>query len=213
MVAAGLGSSEELFSLTGDPTPINDLAPEATDLEGFLFPDTYRLPVDSSAEEALSVMLRRFREVAADIAIPEDSSLYLTVTLASLVEAETGVDGELGVVASVYVNRLRRGMLLQCDPTAIYAMVRAGIWRQGQRLLTKHLEIDDPYNTYVYPGLPPGPIGSPGRAALEAAADPAASDYLFFVAAPEGGHAFSKTVREHERAVARWRRHRRAQGF
>jgi len=122
------------------------------------------------------------------------------VTLASMVEAETSLEDERRLIAGVFANRLRRGMLLQCDPTVVYALKRRGEWKG--RLLRVHWEIDDPYNTYRHPGLPPGPINSPGRAALAAAIRPATTSYLYFVARPGGGHAFSKTLSEHNRAVA-----------
>ena len=134
-------------------------------------------------------------------------SPFEVVTLASLVEAETGVSGERGRVAGVYLNRLRRGMLLQCDPTVIFSLKRRGEWTG--RLLRIHWGVDDPYNTYRYPGLPPGPINSPGRAALTAAISPEEHGYLYFVAAPGGGHTFSRTLAEHNRAVAVWQRSRR----
>ena len=122
------------------------------------------------------------------------------VTLASMVEAETSLEDERSLIAGVFANRLRRGMLLQCDPTVVYSLKRRGEWRG--RLLRVHWEVDDPYNTYRYPGLPPGPINSPGRAALAAAIRPATTPFLYFVARPGGGHAFSKTLSEHNRAVA-----------
>jgi UPF0755 protein len=129
------------------------------------------------------------------------------VTLASLVEAETSIDEERALVAGVFLNRLRRGMLLQCDPTVVYALKRRNEWRG--RLLRIHWEVDDPYNTYRYPGLPPGPINCPGRAAIAAALAPASTPYLYFVARPGGGHTFSESLAEHNRAVARLRAKRR----
>jgi UPF0755 protein len=131
---------------------------------------------------------------------PWGSTLEI-VTLASLVEAETSLDEERPLIAGVFANRLRRGMLLQCDPTVVYALKRRKEWRG--RLLRIHWEVDDPYNTYRYPGLPPGPINSPGRAALAAAINPQPSPYLYFVAKPGGGHTFSETLAEHHQAVAR----------
>jgi UPF0755 protein len=129
------------------------------------------------------------------------------VTLASLVEAETALPEERPRIAGLFINRLDRGMLLQCDPTVIYALKQMGTW--DGRLLRVHWQVDHPYNTYRYPGLPPGPIGSPGRAALRAALSPAPTDELYFVARPGGGHTFSRTLAEHNRAVARLRRARR----
>ena len=127
--------------------------------------------------------------------------------MASLVEAETSLDEERARIAGVFVNRLRRGMLLQGDPTVAFALKRRGEW-QG-RLLRVHWQVDDPYNTYRYPGLPPGPINSPGKAALAAALTPEQHSYLYFVAKPGGGHTFSRSLKEHNRAVARLLRSRR----
>jgi UPF0755 protein len=127
--------------------------------------------------------------------------------MASLVEGETSVPEERQRVAGVFMNRLDRGMLLQCDPTVVYALQRRGEW-QG-RLYRHHWQVDDPYNTYRYPGLPPGPINSPGRAAIAAALRPQSHKYLYFVAKPEGGHSFSRTLKEHNRAVARLQRSRK----
>ena len=201
---AGLGSVDEWRRIVNDGTPIRDLAATASSLEGFLFPDTYRFAVGLPAEQAASHMLDRFHRVWREevrAARPLWGEPLEVVTLASLVEAETSVPAERRRIAGVFTNRLRRGMLLQCDPTVVYALERRGEWRG--RLLRRHWQTDDPYNTYRYPGLPPGPINSPGRASLAAAMDPEKHKYLYFVASPEGGHAFSATLAEHERAVAR----------
>jgi UPF0755 protein len=201
---AGLGTVEDWRRITAAGTLIEDLAFDAPSLEGFLFPDTYRFAVGLPAETAAGHMVERFREVWRDL-VPPGAQLWgeplEVVTMASLVEAETSVGSERRRIAGVFANRLDRGMLLQCDPTVVYALKRRGEWRG--RLLRRHWQVDDPYNTYRFPALPPGPINSPGRAALEAAADPEHHDFLYFVAAPEGGHAFSKTLAEHERAAAR----------
>jgi len=186
------------------------IAPEAPSLEGFLFPDTYTFAVGISAENAAQHLVSQFLYVFSnepvDDAEPWGSVLEI-VTLASLVEAETSIDSERALVAGVYLNRLRRGMLLQCDPTVVYALKRRNEW--SGRLYRIHWEVDDPYNTYRNPGLPPGPINSPGRAALAAALHPESTPYLYFVAKPGGGHQFSRTLSEHNRAVARWRNARR----
>ncbi len=209
-VDLGVGSAGEWGSLIGRVDWIAAIAPEAPSLDGFLFPDTYRFAVGTSASNAARHLVKRFLEVWSeerlDDAEPWGSPLEI-VTLASLVEAETSVDSERALVAGVYLNRLRRGMLLQCDPTVVYALKRRNEW--SGRLYRIHWEVDDPYNTYRNPGLPPGPINSPGRAALAAALHPESTRFLYFVAKPGGGHEFSRTLSEHNRAVARWRSARR----
>jgi len=206
-VALGVGSAEDWRALTENADWIVDLAPEAHSLEGFLFPDTYRFAVGIPVERAARHLVVRFKDVwreeERDVASAW-GSVFEIVTLASLVEAETSVDAERARIAGVFVNRLRRGMLLQCDPTVVFALKRRNEWRG--RLLRIHWEIDHPYNTYRNPGLPPGPINSPGRAALKAALEPESTPYLYFVAQPGGGHTFSRTLTEHNRAVARLRR-------
>jgi len=206
--AAGLGTIEEWRELVSRGTLIHDVAPGALTLEGFLFPDTYRFAVGLPATSAAQHMLDRFREVWREEAT---ESLWRPplelVTLASLVEAETSVPDERPRIAGVFANRLRKGMLLQCDPTVVYALKRRGEWRG--RLLRRHWQTDDPYNTYRYPGLPPGPINNPGQHALAAAITPESHDYLYFVAAPGGGHTFTRTLRDHERAVSVWLASRR----
>lgn len=204
---AGVGTPEQWQRTITLGELVQDIAPEASSLEGFLFPDTYRFAVGISAEEAATHMVEKFREVWRELSADGHGVLgrtFDTVILASLVEAETSVPEERARVAGVFRNRLDRGMLLQCDPTVVYALRRHGDW-QG-RLLRRDLSLDDPYNTYLYPGLPPGPINSPGRAALAAARQPEANSYLYFVARPGGGHTFSRTLREHNRAVATLRR-------
>ena len=209
-VDLGVGSASEWGSLIGRVDWIAAIAPGAPSLEGFLFPDTYIFAVGTSASNAAHHLVNRFLEVWSeerpDDAEPWGSPLEI-VTLASLVEAETSVDSERALVAGVYLNRLRRGMLLQCDPTVVYALKRRNEW--SGRLYRIHWEVDDPYNTYRNPGLPPGPINSPGRAALAAALHPESTRFLYFVAKPGGGHEFSRTLSEHNRAVARWRSARR----
>ena len=209
-VSLGVGSADEWRVLINRVDWIAAIAPEAPSLEGFLFPDTYKFAVGTSAENAAEHLVEQFLDVFSkewvNDAEPWGSVLEI-VTLASLVEAETSIDSERALVAGVYLNRLRRGMLLQCDPTVVYALKRRNEW--SGRLYRIHWEVDDPYNTYRNPGLPPGPINSPGRAALAAALHPESTPYLYFVAKPGGGHEFSRTLSEHNRAVARWRNARR----
>jgi UPF0755 protein len=200
----GVGTFSEWEEFQDQVGWIRRLAPDAPTLEGFLFPDTYRFAVGIPADEVARHLVQRFEDVWAEEAAGIDElwgSTLEVVTLASMVEAETSLDEERGLVAGVFANRLRRGMLLQCDPTVVYSLKRRGEWKG--RLLRIHWEVDDPYNTYRYPGLPPGPINSPGRAALAAAIRPNATPHLYFVAKPGGGHEFSKTLSEHNRAVAR----------
>lgn len=206
-VAAGVGQPDRWRELLATTSPIADLAPAATSLEGFLFPDTYRFAIGISPERVVSHLTARFRRVWNEqleaSGAPWAEPLEV-VTLASLVEAETGLQHERARIAGVFVNRLRRGMLLQCDPTVVFALQRRGEWTG--RLLRIHWQVDDPYNTYRYAGLPPGPINCPGRAALAAALDPEPHDKLYFVARPGGGHTFSRSLAEHNRAVAELRR-------
>jgi UPF0755 protein len=186
---------------------IQDLAPQARSLEGFLFPDTYRFTRKTTPEQILQTMVERFRQVLRQ---PLQSalnhspySLIQLVTLASLIEKETGVGNERNLVSAVLRNRLRIGMPLQCDPTLIYAAKLNGTF-QGE---INHLDLSVPssYNTYRRTGLPPGPIANPGLDSLLAALNPASVDYLYFVSNNQGGHVFSKTLEEHNRAVAAYR--------
>ena len=208
--ALGVGSREEWARLVSRVDWISPVISNAPSLEGFFFPDTYRFALGIGAEDAAHHLTEKFlsvwREELQTAGTPWGSALEI-VTLASLVEAEASVDEERPLIAGVFVNRLRRGMLLQCDPTVVYALKRRNEWRG--RLLRIHWEVDDPYNTYRFPGLPPGPINCPGRAAITAALKPSATPYLFFVARPGGGHTFSRTLSEHNRAVAALRASRR----
>jgi UPF0755 protein len=204
--AQGLGKAADFAAAARDPDPVRAFDPAATDLEGYLFPDTYPLSRRTDAAQLVRQMVARFAH-----AFPEDLRKKATernltvrqaVTLASIVEKETARAEERTLVAAVYSNRLRIGMALQCDPTVIYALQRAG--KYSGNLKREDLAFDSPYNTYRYPGLPPGPIASPGRAALEAVVNPAAVEYIYFVSRNDGSHAFAKTLDEHNRNVHRW---------
>jgi UPF0755 protein len=192
---------------------IRDLDPAAENLEGYLFPDTYQVARGTHADVIIAGMVARFRQVVAELTAESEEKALLErsadvrawVTLASLVEKETGLPAERSRVAGVFVNRLDLGMPLQCDPTVVYALAQADIPQQGS--LAKWLDLDHKYNTYRYPGLPPGPIANPGRAALAAALQPEAGDDLYFVADGKGGHRFSPTLAQHNRAVRQWRQH------
>lgn len=201
---AGLGSAEAFIAAARNPELIRDLAPDAPTLEGFLFPSTYHLPRKTTPEALCRTLTGQFRKEWK--AVGGGASALPAVTLASLVEKETAVPAERPIVAAVYRNRLAKGMKLEADPTTIYAAMLAGVWRGT--IYRSDLDRPHPYNTYAVPGLPPGPIANPGRAALAAALRPAESDFLFFVASGDGsgGHNFSRTYAEHARAVAAWRR-------
>lgn len=196
-----------------DVSLVQDLDPEAKDLEGYLFPDTYEVePRRPDAAAALvRRMVQRHRAVVGPM-LPQvrasGRSLREVVTLASLVELETARKEERPHIAAVFLNRLRRHVPLQTDPTVIYALRRAGTWDGNIR--KGDLEIDSPYNTYRYAGLPPGPIANPGREAIRAVIEPLPSDDLYFVSRNDGSHQFSRTLAEHERAVDVYQRHRRA---
>jgi UPF0755 protein len=174
-------------------------------LEGYLFPDTYAFPDGTSPRNAVLEMVKRFEREWKPEWNSRLDSLSLTrheaVTLASIVEREAKVASERPIIAAVYLNRLRNGMLLQADPTVQYAR-----GKHTPRLLHKDLEVDSPYNTYKYAGLPPGPIASPGAASLTASLYPADVPFLYFVAAPDGHHEFRRTLAEHEIAVRQFRR-------
>jgi UPF0755 protein len=210
--AAKLMTADEFLKAAGDPAIISDIAPQAATLEGFLSPATYGLSRHPAASDLTRVMVRKFRDAIKQI-YPEDpapgvparpTSLLSTVTLASLVERETPRPDERPIVASVYDNRLKKRMLLQCDPTVIYALEQSGSYKGT--LTLKDLRIASPYNTYLHAGLPPGPIGNPGEASLRAALDPAQTNFLYFVANTEGGHFFAATLAEHNKNVAKYHR-------
>ena len=199
----GLGSAAEFVKAAQNAALIREVDPSATDLEGYLFPNTYSLPRKSTAGELVQRMVTAFRDALTpelvERAAARGLSVRQLVTLASLVEKETAKPDERPVVAAVYSNRLRIGMGMQCDPTVIYALERAG--RYTGNLTREDLRFDSPYNTYRYAGLPPGPIASPGRASLEAAANPADVPYIYFVSRNDGSHVFSTTLDEHNRHV------------
>lgn len=212
VAAAGYSTEQEFLQLTADATPMHDLFPGATSLEGFLFPETYSLAKTATGEQILAAMLANFRQAFAGASEGRETDLnpYQSLILASLIEKESGVPSERPLISAVFHNRLRRGMLLQCDPTTIYGMILEGRYK-GQILLAD-LKDPHPYNTYVHGGLPPGPIASPGAESLRAAFAPADSEYIFFVANPGGvgDHFFSATLNEHNQAVARLRAGRKA---
>lgn len=207
---AGFSTREEFLAECEKAERIADLAPEAENLEGFLFPETYQMTRPFSAAKLVDMMVARFRSVFRELSAGTTTELkpYELVTLASLIEKETGIGGERKLVSSVFHNRLKKRMLLQCDPTVIYALLLED--RYQGRLTRDDLGIPNAYNTYVHVGLPPGPIANAGRASLEAAFVPAETNYLFFVAQAGGGggHVFSESLEAHNRAVGAYRRSR-----
>ena len=208
----GFSTLRDYQALFPKPGELDGLPKEATTLEGFLFPDTYTVTRSMGAREILGAMTRQFaRRLPAGFeqkARAQGLTLLQATTLASLVEKETSVAAERPLVAGVYRNRLRKGMLLQCDPTTIYALKRLGAWRGA--LARSELAVDEPYNTYVWPGLPPGPICNPGIASLRAAIAPANVSFLYFVAAGDGSHLFSADYEEQQLNAARYHKARRA---
>lgn len=200
----GFVSAREFLEAARDTSLIAGLAPAAPTLEGYLFPSTYHVSRSTTAAQLCRLMTDNFRKQWNSL--HPRAPAHQTVTLASLIEKETSVAAERELVASVYSNRLRLGMKLECDPTTIYSAELVGRWRGA--IHKSDLERDHPYNTYIRAGLPPGPIANPGLAALKAALTPAQTNYLFFVAkpGPSGEHRFSTDLAGHRRAVSDYRR-------
>lgn len=203
VAASGLAKEDEFLAIARQPDLIRDLAPAAPSLEGYLFPDTYSLTSSDSAASIAKQMVERFRKVWKELQI--EGNPHAMVTLASLVEKESAVPDERPLVASVYHNRLEKDMRLSCDPTTIYAAMLMGKW--DGIIHRSDLDSTHPYNTYQHKGLPPGPIASPGRESLAAAANPASTGFLFFVAKADGsgGHTFSESEKQHLAAVKVYR--------
>jgi UPF0755 protein len=204
--AEGLGTEEEWNRVTGEADLIRDIAPDADSLEGYLFPDTYKFDPGTKADTIVKAMVSNFRKNWGNelATITTGLTPHETVTLASIVETEARLPQERPVVASVYINRVRKRMLLGADPTVIYAMKLAGRWNGNIR--KDDLQMESPYNTYRTPGLPPGPIANPGLASLRAAAAPATTPYLYFVARNDGSHVFATSNAEHNRNVEQFQR-------
>jgi UPF0755 protein len=205
----GICSRDEFLAAAQDTSFISDLAPGARTLEGFLFPSTYEFTRRTTCRQIAETMTQHFRvvwlkEINNAGSVPDGFTPSQAVTMASLIERETPIPDERALVAGVFYNRLRLGVPLQCDPTVQYAMRLAGHPEQNVR--PQDLRIDSAYNTYEHRGLPPGPIANPGEASIHAALAPDRSDYLYFVANDQGGHAFSRTLAEHNRNVERLRR-------
>jgi UPF0755 protein len=206
----GIVSSQEFLAAARDASSIRDLAPEAQTLEGFLFPATYKLAGHMKAPQICAMMTEQFRKQWRTL--HAEGNVQKLVTMASVVEKETAHPQERTLVASVYWNRLKKGMRLEADPTTIYAALLDGRYRGT--IYRSDLDSTNPYNTYKHAGLPPGPIANPGLASLKAAVEPANSDYLYFVAQPgnSGASTFSTTLAAHKRAVAEYRHAKQQKG-
>jgi len=212
---AGL-SGPDFLTAARDPEEIADLDPVAENLEGYLFPETYDIKDGASERTLIAEMVRHTRSVFASLGLGSSGrtiagtplTLRQILTLASIVELETAAPEERPHIAGVFLNRLRIGMKLQTDPTVIYALKIAG--RYDGNIRKADLMSESPYNTYRFAGLPPGPIGSPGQAALRAVLEPEETEDLYFVSRNDGTHVFSKTLRDHERAVDEYQRRRGA---
>jgi UPF0755 protein len=198
-----LGKAKDFVAAAKHVEAIKDLDPMAPDLEGYLFPDTYTVARNTPAQRLIELMVGGFRNAypaeLQEKARAQELSTRQVVTLASLIEKETGKAEERPMVAAVYRNRMRIGMPMQADPTVVYALRKAG--RYDGNIRKDDLAMDSPYNTYKFPGLPPGPIASPGKASLEAALAPAGVDYLYFVSRNDGSHVFAATLAEHNANV------------
>jgi UPF0755 protein len=208
--AAGLGPTQDFLKVaTTDTALISDLAPHATSLEGYLFPNTYEFTRTQSMHDMAAEMVRQFRQVAAQIGLGqnvqgEDPDIQRAVTLASIIEKETAVPEERPEVASVYDNRLASRIPLQADPSVIYAELLGGSYSGA--LHHNDMQFESQYNTYRHAGLPPGPIANPGKSSLEAALHPAPTKFYYFVSDGNGHHRFATTLEEHNKNVAALRR-------
>jgi len=204
-------SAEDFLKASSDPSPILSFDDKASDLEGYLFPETYHFPKGVTGENIVKTMVDQFKSVfSSDWRIRAKElgfSVREVVILASLIEKETSLTDEKKFISAVFHNRLKRRMKLDCDPTIIYALKQQGAY--SGRLRWKDLKLDSQYNTYIYPGLPPGPIANPGRESLQAALFPADVNYLYFVSKNDGTHIFSRTLKEHQKAVIKYQIHGR----
>lgn len=204
----GFGSRDHFLALMRDADFIAELGLQTDSLEGYLFPDTYYFSRGQNEKKIIGRMVGRFKEVYERISkkttgAEHSLSTHEILTLASIVEKETGVAEERPLIARVFLNRLKKGMRLQADPTVIY-----GLEKFDGNLTRRDLKTATPYNTYVIRGLPRGPIGNPGKAAIEAVLHPAEESYYYFVSKNDGTHHFSKTLAEHNRAVVRYQKNK-----
>ncbi|MBS1808832.1 MAG: endolytic transglycosylase MltG [Acidobacteria bacterium] len=211
-------SKEEILQLFKNTKLIADLDPKATDLEGYLFPDTYEYTTTTTRAQLVEAMVKRFRKIYTSEMMSQAHTIGMNtrqlITMASLIEKEAKVDKDRELISQVYHKRLKMGMNLACDPTVIYGAILAGKYKWNGIIYQSDLDRDSPYNTYKKPGMPPGPIASPGKRAIEAALNPAPTDYLYFVVdgvKRDGSHVFSKSGADHERAVSAYRQMEREQ--
>jgi UPF0755 protein len=199
----GFAAKQDFLAAAEDASLVSSLDKKAADCEGYLFPETYHFAKGTTANEIAAAMVHQFQRIFAQELTDRAEELGMStrdvVILASLIEKETSLSGEKSLVSAVFHNRLSMGMKLDCDPTIIYALKREG--RFNGRLRTADLKYDTPFNTYLYSGLPPGPIANPGKSSLEAALYPADEKFLYFVSKNDGSHHFSLTFQEHQNAV------------
>jgi UPF0755 protein len=202
---AGFGPSQTFVNTARQEAGlISDLDPQAKTLEGYLFPDTYRIGPKQDMPQIAATMVKRFRQAALQLGLNHD--VHNVVTMGSLVERETAVEGERPLVASVFQNRMEKQMPLMTDPSVIYGLQVTKQWRGT--IYASDLQRDTPYNTYMHAGMPPGPIANPGIKSLQAAMSPAQTNYLYFVAGsqnPQGKSVFASTLEQHNRNVAEYR--------
>ena len=206
----GFSGQQAFMKASEDTTAISVIDSEARDLEGYLFPETYFFPKEVTPEKIVSSMTTQFKDTFSQEWMRRSDEIGLTireiVILASLIEKETSLPEERPLVSAVFHNRLKKQMKLDCDPTIIYALKQDGQFKD--RLHTKDLRLDSPYNTYLYRGLPPGPIANPGKDSIAAALYPADKDFLFFVSKNDGSHHFSRSFREHQNAVNKFQKNK-----
>ncbi len=199
---------EDFLEATKNTSLIKEIDSKAKDLEGYLFPETYHFPKGISANKIVETMVLQFKKIFDNKwrkrALDLGMNVREVVILASLIEKETSVPEEKPLISAVFHNRLKIGMKLECDPTIIYALKREG--KYENRIRTRDKKFDSPYNTYLYYGLPPGPICNPGKESLEAALFPAPVKYLYFVSKNNGTHYFSTSLKEHNRAVQKYQK-------
>lgn len=212
-LAEGMTVKQAIRLLKSEPLLQGDVSDKDIP-EGSLLPETYHFTRGDTRAEILQRMRQAHDNLVNKLWDERDPSLPLKninemVTLASIVEKETGIAHERARIAGLFYNRLKRGMMLQTDPTVVYVITHRLGHMEGKPLLLKHLAVDSPYNTYRVVGLPPGPIANPGKASLEAVLKPEKHDYLYFVADGSGGHVFGKTLADHNRNVQQWRKIKR----